>query len=69
MLPIALHWATLTGNFKDRTESIDKYYIKEEGLPNLMKEKIKLEDLMQLYNQSMGKAFSLRKNDRPESRK
>jgi hypothetical protein len=46
----------ITGNFKDKTESIDKYYIKEEGLPNLMRKKIKLGGFNADYtNQSIEK--------------
>jgi hypothetical protein len=62
LLPIAFALGYFTtGNFKDRTESIDKYYIKEEGLPNLMSEKkSNWEGLMQLYkSDQLERAFSL----------
>lgn len=51
LLPIAFIMGyIITGNFNNENESIDKYYIKEEGLPNLMsEEKSNWEELMQLY--------------------
>jgi tetratricopeptide (TPR) repeat protein len=51
----------ITGNFNNNADSIDKYYIKEEGLPNLMSaKKTNWEDLMQLYKSNqLEKAFAL----------
>ena len=62
LLPIAFVLGYfITGNFNSNAESIDKYYIREEGLPNLMSAKKKnWEDLMQLYKSNqLEKAFAL----------
>ena len=59
IVPVAL----LSGYFlnKANTDSIDQYYIKEAGLPNLMStEKTNWEELMQLYKSNQfEKAFTL----------
>lgn len=62
LLPIAFVLGYfITVNFDNNPESIDKYYIKEEGLPNLMSsKKTNWEDLMQLYKSNqLEKAFTL----------
>jgi len=62
LLPIAFVLGYfITGNFNSNAESIDKYYIREEGLPNLMSaKKTNWEDLMQLYKSNqLEKAFLL----------
>lgn len=62
LLPIAFAIGYfITGKWKDNSKSIDKYYIKEEGLPNLMSaKKSNWEDLMQLYKSNqLIKAFEL----------
>jgi hypothetical protein len=47
LLPIAFALGYfITGNFKDKTESIDKYYIKEEVAQFDEKKKSNWEDLM-----------------------
>jgi hypothetical protein len=57
----------ITGNFKDKTESIDKYYIKEEGLPNLMRKKIKLGGFNATIQTDQLKSLQPTENDRPKS--
>lgn len=62
LLPIAFAIGYfITEKWKDNSKSIDKYYIKEEGLPNLMSaKKSNWEDLMQLYKSNqLEKAFEL----------
>lgn len=62
LLPIAFALGYfITGNFNNKADSIDKYYIKEEGLPNLMSaKKTNWEDLMQLYKfNQLEKALAL----------
>lgn len=62
LLPIAFALGYfITGNWNDNAASIDKYYIKEEGLPNLMStKKSNWEGLMQLYkSDQLEKAFEL----------
>jgi len=62
LLPIAFVLGYfITGNFNSNAESIDKYYIREEGLPNLMSaKKTNWEDLMQLYKSNqLQKAFAI----------
>lgn len=62
LLPIAFVLGYfITGKFNNNADSIDKYYIKEEGLPNLMSaKKTNWEDLMQLYKSNqLQKAFAI----------
>ncbi len=59
LLPIGLFLGYLISNFNEDKDSIDSYYIKEEGLPNFMDDKkSNWDELMQLYNANeMKKAY------------
>jgi Spy/CpxP family protein refolding chaperone len=61
LLPIGLFLGYLVTNLNKNKESIDTYYIKEEGLPNFMDDKTSnWDELMQLYSgNEMKKAYEV----------